>query len=154
MKRSVRTALTALAVAGLAMTAAGCSVAEKAKGVKESAENKAVDAVDKTVNETYEVTYEVTGKGLRSIEYNGGGGKAMDPKLESVDRPTAPWTKTVTLKGIMPPAVTAIAVDAGGEVGCKITYKGKVIEEKSANGIAASAACVAVSPVAVPPTAK
>jgi uncharacterized lipoprotein YehR (DUF1307 family) len=134
MNRIIRTTACALAAAGLVFAVSGCD---------------AVETVDKAVNETYEVTYEVTGKSVDSIEYNAGGGSAAEPKLESVKNPTLPWKKTVTLKGIAAPAVVPLAADlAGAEVACKITYKGKVLKEESGAGVAAATGCIAVSPLA------
>ncbi|MFE5592888.1 hypothetical protein [Streptomyces sp. NPDC056549] len=135
MKRTVRTAASALAVTGLALGLGACSeVAEKA-----------ADQVDKSVNETYEVTYEVSGKNLESIDYHAGGGTAMEPKVESEKKPAAPWKKTVTLKGIMPPAVMPISLDPA-DLTCKVIYQGKVIKEAKAEQ-AMAGGCVAVSPV-------
>ncbi|MFF7179665.1 hypothetical protein [Streptomyces sp. NPDC008121] len=132
MKRTIRTAASALAVTGLALGLGACSTA--------------ADQVDKAVNESYEVTYEVTGKGIESIEYHAGGGTAMDPKTESEKKPATPWKKTVTLKGIMPPAVIPLALDPSG-LTCKVIHDGKVIKE--AKGQAAmTGGCVAVSPIA------
>ncbi|MFH9010990.1 MmpS family transport accessory protein [Streptomyces sp. NPDC017943] len=134
MNRSYRAAVCSVAVAGLALGLTACS--------------EAVDQVDKAVNETYQVTYEVTGKNVDSIEFHGGGGKAMDPKIESVSKPELPWKKTVTLRGIMPAAVMPVALDPeGAEVTCKIIYKGEVIEEQSAEGLVTSGGCTAESPV-------
>ncbi|WP_046500963.1 MmpS family transport accessory protein [Streptomyces odonnellii] len=133
--RTVRAAVGALAAAGLALGLTACS--------------ETVDQVDKAVDETYEVTYEVTGDGVDTIEYHGGGGKAMEPKIETVEQPTLPWQKTVTLRGIMPPAVMPIAVDiTGAEVTCKIVYQGEVIKQETGAGLAAAGGCVAVSPIA------
>ncbi|MEU2428825.1 MmpS family transport accessory protein [Streptomyces sp. NPDC007861] len=133
--RTIRTAACALAAVGLTLGLSGCDAA--------------VDTVDKAVNETYEVTYEVTGKSVDSIEYNAGGGTAAEPKLESVQKPALPWKKTVTLKGIEAPTVVPIALDpTGAEVGCRITYKGEVIKEEKDAGIAAATGCVAISPLA------
>ncbi|QXE35133.1 hypothetical protein KQY30_13500 [Streptomyces sp. GMY02] len=133
--RTVRAAVGALAAAGLALGLTACS--------------ETVDQVDKAVNETYEVTYEVTGDGVDTIDYHGGGGKAMEPKIETVEQPTLPWKKTVTLRGIMPPAVMPIAVDiTGAEVTCKIIYKGEVIKQETGAGLATAGGCVAVSPIA------
>ncbi|MFE7774195.1 MmpS family transport accessory protein [Streptomyces sp. NPDC057445] len=138
MHRSIRTTVRTLAVAGLVFGLAACS----------EAADKAVDQVDKAVTDTYEVTYEVTGKNVDSIDYHAGGGTAMEPKIETVQKPTLPWKKTVTLKGIMPPAVMPVAVDVkGAEVTCSITYKGEVIKESKGAGLAAAGGCVAVSPV-------
>ncbi|MFI1398902.1 MmpS family transport accessory protein [Streptomyces sp. NPDC020681] len=135
MNRTIRSAACALAAAGLAIGLTACDAA--------------VDQVDKAVNEAYEVTYEVTGKGVDSIDFHAGGGTAMEPKIETVQKPALPWTKTVTLKGIMPPAVMPVALDAAGaEVTCKITYKGKVIKEAKGEGLATAGGCVAVSPIA------
>ncbi|MFD7444802.1 MmpS family transport accessory protein [Streptomyces sp. NPDC059909] len=132
--RAVRTTRAAAAAAGLAFGLVGCDAA--------------VDQVDKAMNETYQVTYEVTGKNVDSIEYNAGAGTATEPKLESVQKPTLPWKRTVTLKGIAAPTVVPIAVDpVGAEVVCTITYQGKVIKEESGAGIAAATGCVAISPI-------
>ncbi|MFF8607504.1 hypothetical protein ACF06X_16340 [Streptomyces sp. NPDC015346] len=136
MKRTVRTAVSALAVTGLAFGLGACS----------EAANKAADQVDKAVNETYEVTYEVTGKNIESIQFHGGGGTAMEPKLETETKPTTPWTKTVTLKGIMPAAVMPLSIDAA-DVTCKVIHKGKVLKEAKGEQ-AMAGGCVAVSPVA------
>lgn len=132
---TVRTAVRAAVVLGLAMGLGACS--------------EAVDQVDKAVDETYEVTYEVTGTNVDEIQFHGGGGKAMEPKIETVESPTLPWRKTVTLRGIMPPAVMPVALDEdGAEVACSITYKGKVIKQAEGEGLLAAGGCVAVSPVA------
>ncbi|MCZ0980961.1 hypothetical protein O1L60_23615 [Streptomyces diastatochromogenes] len=136
MKRTFRTAVPALAVTGLALGLGACT---------EAAE-KAVDQVDKSVNETYEVTYEVTGKNIESIDFHAGGGSAMEPKIESEKKPATPWKKTVTLKGIMPPAVMPISLDPA-DLTCKVVHQGKVIKEAKGEQ-AMAGGCVAVSPIA------
>jgi hypothetical protein len=136
--RTGRSAVFALAVAGLVLSLGACS----------ETVDKAVDEVDKAVDEKYQVTYEVTGTGVDEIQFHGGGGDAMNPKLETVKSPTLPWKKTVTLRGIMPSAVMPFAVEAGGaEIACTITYKGKVIEEAKGEGLMTAGGCVAVSPI-------
>ncbi|MFD4942492.1 MmpS family transport accessory protein [Streptomyces sp. NPDC058239] len=132
--RTVRTAVRAAVVLGLAVGLGACS--------------ETVDQVDKAVDETYEVTYEVTGTSVDEIQFHAGGGKAMDPKIETVKSPKLPWRKTVTLRGIMPPAVMPIALDEdGADVTCSITHKGKVIKEAKGEGLVTAGGCVAVSPV-------
>ncbi|MFI6726541.1 hypothetical protein [Streptomyces atratus] len=132
--RTVRTAVCAAVVLGLAVGLGACS--------------ETVDQVDKAVDETYEVTYEVTGRGVDEIQFHAGGGKAMDPEIETVKSPKLPWRKTVTLRGIMPPAVMPIALDEDGpDVTCSITYKGKVIKKAKGEGLVTAGGCVAVSPV-------
>ncbi|MFH8881559.1 MmpS family transport accessory protein [Streptomyces californicus] len=139
MNRTTRVT-RALAVSVLVLGLGACSAESVDKAV-----NK---AVDETVDETYEVTYEVTGTSVDEITYHGGGGKAMEPELETVDAPTLPWKKTVKLRGVMPPAVMPLAVDAGGsDVTCTITYKGKVIKEAKGEGMLSAGGCVAVSPI-------
>ncbi|MFH8838958.1 hypothetical protein [Streptomyces sp. NPDC017868] len=135
MKRTVRTAVSALAVTGLALGLGACAEATE----------KAVDQVDKSVTETYEVTYEVSGKGVESIDFHAGGGTAMEPKIESEKKPATPWKKTVTLKGIMPPAVMPVSLDPA-DLTCKVVYQGKVIKEAKGEQ-AMAGGCVAVSPV-------
>ncbi|MEU5978210.1 hypothetical protein [Streptomyces sp. NPDC047315] len=144
MHRSIRKAAVAATVtAGLVFGLTACSEAE------EAVKDKAVDQVDKAVNEEYEVTLEVTGKNVDSIVYSAGGGTALEPKMETVEKPTLPWTKTVKLRGVMPASVLPTALDAGGtELTCKITHKGKVLAEKSGSGIASAGGCVAISPIA------
>lgn len=140
MRKSSATTRSALALAGLALAAAGCSAGTA---------DKAVEQVDKAVNETYEVTYEVTGKTVDSISFHDGGGTAGAPNLATAEQPGATWTKTVTLRGIMPAAVAPSSADNTADLTCKVIYKGKVIKE--ATGEAATAGgCVAESPVTFP----
>lgn len=114
----------------------------------ESVDKSVGEAVDEVVDETYEVTYEVTGTTVDEIQFHGGGGKAMEPKIETVTSPTLPWKKTVTLRGIMPAAVLPIAVDEGAaDITCTITHKGKVIEEAKGEALLTGGGCVAISPV-------
>ncbi|MFJ9338988.1 MmpS family transport accessory protein [Streptomyces sp. NPDC101733] len=148
MKRITYTSASALAAVVLTLGAVGCSataVQDKADSAEKAVDQ--VDKMDKMVNETYEVTYEVTGKSIESITFHDGGGTATEPRLATVDAPTLPWTKTVTLRGIMPAAVSPIAVTDSADLTCKVTHKGKVIAE--AEGDAAMAGgCVVASPVA------
>ncbi|ANW17457.1 MmpS family transport accessory protein [Streptomyces clavuligerus] len=145
MRRSLRTCAVAFTAAGLIFGLSACSEAEKAK---EKVEKEAVDQVDKAVNEEYEVTYEVTGSGVDSIQYTVSGGSAMEPKMETVEKPALPWTKTVKLRGITPPSVLPVALDAtGAKVSCKIVHKGKTLKEETGEGLAAAGGCVAVSPI-------
>ncbi|MGW1373069.1 MmpS family transport accessory protein [Streptomyces sp. NPDC002446] len=136
MNRRIRTAVCVLATAGLALGLGACSAAEE----------KAVDAVDKAVNETYQVTYEVSGKNVDEIEFSAGAGSAANPKLEKVAKPRLPWKKTVTLRGIMPPTVVPVSTDpTGAGLTCKVIYKGKVIKEASGDNVVTG--CIAVSPI-------
>lgn len=138
--RPVRTVGRALAITGLVLGLGACSA--------ESVDEAIAKGVDTTVDEKYEVTYEVTGTSVDEITYHGGGGEAMEPELETVTSPTLPWKKTVELRGIMPPAVMPMALDAGGaDVTCTITYKGKVIKEAKGEGMLTAGGCVAVSPI-------
>ncbi|CAM5661341.1 hypothetical protein SAVIM338S_06781 [Streptomyces avidinii] len=142
MSKSLLTTLSALALAGLALGATGCS-----GGAADQAAGKAVDRVDKAVSETYEVTYEVTGKTVDSVSFHDGGGTATAPNLATADQPGAPWKKTVTLRGIMPPAVSPSSADNTADLTCKVIYRGKVIKE-AAGEAATAGGCVAVSPIA------
>ncbi|MFF9338744.1 MULTISPECIES: MmpS family transport accessory protein [unclassified Streptomyces] len=135
MNRTVRTAVSALAVTGLAFGFGACS----------EAADKAADQVDKAVAESYEVTYEVTGTAVESIEYHAGDGTAMQPQVESDKKPALPWTRTVKLHGIMPPAVMPVSTEPA-DLTCKVVYQGKVIKEAKGEQ-AMSGGCVAVSPV-------
>ncbi|MFE0420915.1 MmpS family transport accessory protein [Streptomyces sp. NPDC058953] len=145
MRRSLRhTTIAVTATAGLVFGLTACSEAE------EAVKDRATDAVDKTVNKEYEVTYEVTGKNIDSVKFANGQGSATAPTMETVDKPKLPWTKTVTLRGIMPPTLipTALDVTAAAEITCKVTYKDKVIAEQKSQGAAAISPCIAVSPIA------
>lgn len=139
MNRFIRTAVCAAAVTGLAFGLGACSEAT------EAVKDEAAEQVDKSMDEKYEVTYEVTGKGVESIEFAGGKGTAMDPKMETVKKPTLPWKKTVTLRGIMPPAVSPISLTDTADLTCKVIYKGETIKE--AAGEKALLGCIAVSPI-------
>ncbi|WP_336319138.1 MmpS family transport accessory protein [Streptomyces lavendofoliae] len=139
MNRTARTIASALVAGGLVLGLGACS----------EIADEAAKQVDKEVNEQYEVTYEITGKGIDSIDYHVDGGDATKPKIESVRKPALPWKKTVKLRGLLPPGVLPVAVDpAGVEMSCKIIYKGEVIKEQTAKGMAAATGCIAVSPVA------
>ncbi|MCC3766993.1 MmpS family transport accessory protein [Streptomyces sp. UNOC14_S4] len=137
MLRTFRTALSALALATVAVTATGCAAAEE----------KVAEGVDKAVKETYEVTYEIGGSGTASVSFNAGKGTAAQPELETEEGAKLPWTKTVTLRGIAAPTVQAVAEADDAEVSCKITHKGKVLKEHAAKGAAVPATCVTVSPL-------
>ncbi|WP_372409704.1 MmpS family transport accessory protein [Streptomyces luteireticuli] len=146
MKRSVRHALSALALAGLAVTAAvGCGAEESVKKAVDEVEQSAsaaADEVEKKANGPFEVTYEVTAdQPLDSVEYEEG--RAAQKSVES---PKAPWRTTVTLKDMTPPSVMVTGAGESGSVTCRILYKGKVIKEKTAKGEFANASCVAVAP--------
>ncbi|MFD9540678.1 MmpS family transport accessory protein [Streptomyces sp. NPDC060022] len=137
--RIARAVVCAAVAGGLALGLGACS---------ESVDRSVGEAVDEAVDETYEVTYEVTGTTVDEIQFHGGGGKAMEPKIETVKSPTLPWRKTVTLRGIMPSAVMPIALDGGAaDVACTITYKGKVVEEAKGEALLTGGGCIAVSPV-------
>ncbi|CAL9337303.1 hypothetical protein SUDANB58_00193 [Streptomyces sp. enrichment culture] len=148
MNRISRSVASALVASGLVLGLGACSgIADEATKQVEEEVNK---EVDKQINEEYQVTYEVTGDEVDSIEYNAGGGDAAAPKLESVQNPTLPWKKTVTLRGIEAPTVMPVAVnltDDSGKLSCKIVYEGKAIAEKSGAGAVQVAGCVAVSPI-------
>lgn len=134
-----RSALCAAAVTGLAFGVGGCS---------ESAGKTIDSAVDSAVDETYEVTYEVTGVSAEEIRFHGGGGTAMDPRIQTVKSPVLPWKKTVTLRGVMPSAVMPVASEADeAGLACTITYKGKVVEEMKGEALLTAGGCLAISPV-------
>ncbi|MGR8008823.1 hypothetical protein [Streptomyces hypolithicus] len=141
MNRMVRTVLCTAAAAGLTFGLGACSE------MTEAAKDESVKQVDKAVNETYEVTYEVTGKNIESIEYAAGEGTALEPKMVSAKKPDLPWKKTVTLRGIMPPVVSPISIADAADLTCKVVYKGKTIKEATGEK-AMSGGCVAVSPIA------
>ncbi|MGW4230937.1 hypothetical protein ACWEF9_16865 [Streptomyces sp. NPDC004980] len=138
--RTARSAACAVLVGGLALGLTACSGTDG-----ESVEESIDRAVDAAVDETYEVTYEVTGTKVDEIRFHDGGGDAMEPTTQTVESPTLPWRKTVTLRGIMPPAVMPLAPESD-DVACTITYKGEVITESEGEALLTSGGCVAVSP--------
>ncbi|MFD3518735.1 hypothetical protein [Streptomyces sp. NPDC058657] len=155
MIRTVRTTVCAAAVTALLFSLGACAQAEKAvkDGASEAADvsNKEldkIDEVDKALKATFEVTYEVSGKDVASIEFAGGGGTATAPKNETVKKPALPWKKTVTLKGLMPPAVipTTDKVVAAPDISCKIIHKGKVLKEASGEK-AMAGGCITAAPI-------
>ncbi|QDY77900.1 MmpS family transport accessory protein [Streptomyces qinzhouensis] len=148
MRRSLRNTTAAALATGLVLALSACSAAEDA--VKDKVKDEASKAVDQTVNKEYQVTYEVTGKNVDSIEFANGKGDALNPTLETVNKPQLPWTKTVTLRGVMAPTVIPSALDAAGgaDFTCKVTHEGKVLVEKKSSGAAAVSPCIAVSPIA------
>ena len=146
MKRSVCIALSAFAAIAVSATGTGCS-AELRDGAKDGAADEVTERVDEAVEGTYQVTYEVTGEGIELIEFNGGRGTATRPRLESAARPDSPWTRTVTLRGIAAPTVLAVPGSSGAIATCRITYRGEVIKEETAEGRTAPVSCVAISPL-------
>lgn len=139
MNRTGRPLVAALTATGLSLALGACS----------QDADEAAKRVDTALNEEYEVTYEVTGTGIESISYNGGGGTAMDPQIETAEKPTLPWRRTVRLRGIEAPLVTPVTLGTdGAQATCRIMYKGKVIKEATGEGgAAATVGCVAVSPI-------
>ncbi|CAM5258669.1 hypothetical protein GCM10010329_05390 [Streptomyces spiroverticillatus] len=147
--RTARTALCAAAVAGLFLGLTACQEAkDAAKSVASEGTDKAIDQVDKAVKDTYEVTYEVSGSGINQIGYHAGKGTALEPLLTKDTKPKLPWTKTVTLKGIMPPAVvpTTMELNASPDLKCKVLHKGKVLAEATGDKVL-TGGCIAAAPV-------
>lgn len=103
MNRTSRSAAAVLVAASMTFGLGACALNP----------DEAAERVDSALNTTYEVTYEVTGSNIDSITYNAGGGGGVNPKLETVDKPTLPWSKTVTLKGVEAPLVTPVAAASG-----------------------------------------
>ncbi|MCX5204730.1 hypothetical protein OG897_25150 [Streptomyces sp. NBC_00237] len=154
MNRTIRTAVCAAAVTGLVFGLSACEEVEKAvkAGASEGAERAAKEA-DKAVGDMldkpYEVTYEVSGKDVDTIEFTEGGDAATAPVTKEDKKPVLPWKKTVKLNGIMPPSVmpnVKDALKADPDVTCKVTFQGKVLKE--ATGMKASAGgCIAAAPM-------
>ncbi|WP_424217525.1 MmpS family transport accessory protein (plasmid) [Streptomyces sp. BI20] len=129
-----------VAVAALVAGLGACSAAEDAGKAVDGA---VAEAVDKAVDTPYEVTYEVTGTGVEVIVFGDGKGEATNPGTETVTKPTVPWKKNVTLRGVMASSlVPAGAPDAS--ITCKILHKGKVLAENTGTG---SATCIGTSPI-------
>jgi hypothetical protein len=147
MNRTIRTALCATAVTGLMFGLGACAGVEEA--VKAGASQGAEKAADELLKTPYEVTYEVTGKDVTSIEFTGGKGTDLAPEADKVQKPALPWTKTVTLKGAMPPSVMPEGADilkTDPDVSCKVLYKGKVLAEAKGQK-AVMGGCIAAAPM-------
>lgn len=98
----------------------------------------AVNEVDKEINRTVAVTYQVDGTGqASSITYSGRGGDVAQDTDVSL-----PWTKEVTVDGIVKAVtVTASAGADGGDITCRILVGDDVLAEQTATGPYASASC-------------
>ncbi|MEU9315474.1 hypothetical protein [Streptomyces sp. NPDC048295] len=73
----------------------------------------------------------------------------MEPKAGTAEPPALPRRKTVTPRGILPPAVMPVAVGGNGpDVSCSVTHKGKAVKESRREGMPAAGGCVAVPPAA------
>ncbi|RZQ62132.1 DUF4190 domain-containing protein [Amycolatopsis suaedae] len=99
--------------------------------------NAAVDQVDKELNRTANVTYELTGDAAAvDVTY----GEGTNPLSEDV--PTLPWRKDVQNKGPVPGGLlTATTGPDGGTVTCKITVDGKVVDTQTGSGAFTVVAC-------------
>ncbi|MFI0979947.1 hypothetical protein ACH4SP_23450 [Streptomyces sp. NPDC021093] len=147
MNRTIRAAVCAAAVTGLMFGLGACAEVEKAvkAGASEGADKAAKELLDKP----YEVTYEVTGKDVKTIEFAAGSGTAAEPRTEEDKKPVLPWKKTVTMNGVMPPSVMPNVSDVlkpDPDVTCKVTYKGKVLKEAT-GAKAVAGGCIAVAPM-------
>ncbi|MET9918047.1 hypothetical protein ABZZ04_13280 [Streptomyces sp. NPDC006435] len=132
--RTIRTAFCAAAVLGLGPGLTACS--------------GDAGPADQAVDEPYEVTYEVIGKDVDEIQFTGGRGEAEKPELETVESPTLPWRKTVTLRGAVRPAVMPFPKDGSTlEISCSITYKGKIVKKREGMGMLKSGGCEISSPI-------
>lgn len=99
----------------------------------------AINSVDEESKKEVVVTYEVTGDSEGAIiTYT-----ANDSNLSQDTAATLPWTKDVTVTGLIKVAtVTASnSYDGTGAITCKIIVDGKVLTENTANGAGASASC-------------
>ncbi|WP_336873509.1 MmpS family transport accessory protein [Rhodococcus qingshengii] len=99
----------------------------------------AINSVDEESKKEVVVTYEVTGDSDGAIiTYT-----ANDSNLSQDTAATLPWTKDVTVTGLIKVAtVTASnSYDGTGSITCKIIANGKVLTENTANGAGASASC-------------
>ncbi|WP_405811574.1 hypothetical protein OG524_22385 [Streptomyces sp. NBC_01520] len=150
--RTARSAARAVLVGGLALGLTACSGTD-GESVEESidrAVDRAFDAAfDAAVDETYGVTCEVTGTKVDEIRFHDGGDDggddATEPTTETVESPTLPWRKTVTLRGIMPPAVMQLAPESD-DVARTTTYRGEVITEPEGEALLTSGGSIAVPP--------
>lgn len=94
--------------------------------------------VDKESKRQVNVTYQVEGTGTSaSITYSG-----QDLNISQDTEATLPWTKNLTIDGLMKSVtLTATNGDGGGAITCRIIADGKQITEQTANGPYASASC-------------
>ncbi|MEU4807960.1 MmpS family transport accessory protein [Nocardia fluminea] len=97
-----------------------------------------VNEIDKEVNSTATVTYQVDGTGqASSITYSAG-----DLDVSQDTDADLPWTKDVTVDGfIKTVTLTASAGADGGEITCRIKVGDRVIAEQTASGPFATTSC-------------
>ncbi|MEU4647400.1 MmpS family transport accessory protein [Nocardia fluminea] len=97
-----------------------------------------VNEIDKEVNSTVTVTYQVDGTGqASSITYSAG-----DLDVSQDTDADLPWTKDVTVDGfIKTVTLTASAGPDGGEITCRIKVGDRVIAEQTASGPFATTSC-------------
>ncbi|MEV4739881.1 MmpS family transport accessory protein [Streptomyces sp. NPDC049555] len=110
-----------------------------------SAERAYKDETERLDNKEFEVVYEVTGSNVKDLTY--GVGDRKKESSETVENPTLPWSKTVTMKGIATaPSLSLILGESGGKAECVIKVNGKEARRATATGEFGTATCVAVSP--------
>ncbi|MFD8103429.1 MmpS family transport accessory protein [Nocardia fluminea] len=97
-----------------------------------------VNEIDKEVNSTVTVTYQVDGTGqASSITYSAG-----DLDVSQDTDASLPWTKDVTVDGfIKTVTLTASAGPDGGEITCRIKVGDRLIAERTASGPFATTSC-------------
>ncbi|MGK5731850.1 hypothetical protein [Streptomyces sp. URMC 124] len=114
---------------------AGCS----------SADNDTEDPVAKQDRKEFTVVYEVTGDSVKTMTFGDDTGRG--PSSRSVDEPSLPWRKRVTMKGIATsPHISLILGQKGGRADCAISVDGKEVKRATARGEFGTATCIAPSP--------
>ncbi|MET3959818.1 hypothetical protein ABIE52_006753 [Rhodococcus sp. OAS809] len=99
----------------------------------------AINSVDEESKKEIVVTYEVTGESDGAIvTYTGN-----DSNISQDTAATLPWTKDVTVTGLIKVATLTASngFDGTGSITCKIIVDGQVLTENTANGAGASASC-------------
>uniref|UniRef100_A0AAU2UXG4 MmpS family membrane protein n=1 Tax=Streptomyces sp. NBC_00003 TaxID=2903608 RepID=A0AAU2UXG4_9ACTN len=133
MRKTMKKAFLATAASLLAVLVTGCA------GETAKSEFEKLDAKE------FEVVYEVTGSGVKTVMYEEG--SKGEISSESVDDPKLPWKKNLTMNGIATaPNVSLILGEKGGQADCVITINGKEAKRATAKGEFGTASCVAVSP--------
>lgn len=95
-------------------------------------------AADDFTGAQHTVVYTISGTGKEvDITYSERSGGTS-----RVDNATLPWTKTVTTTGFSILTLSATnGFDSPGDLACKITVDGKVVDESSATGKGSSVFC-------------
>lgn len=126
-----------LAIAGLVVSVIGLVICILWAAVWKTAS----DEINEEANREAVIVYEITGDATNvDVTYSVFSDADVSTKDETVA--TLPWTKEVKTKGYVKEGQVIVTTgEAGGNVTCKITVDGKVVESNTASGPFEMATC-------------